>query len=185
MPSVLWMENSKHDGEQCVRTPKNDAADVQQGPLGKSLERIKEFGLYTKGQWFSKCGHWAVSSISVTWELIRNANGPALAWAHGISNSGAEAQSSMFSQAPQVTLTHLCHTEYFQVLEFIIRTGHTNGNVKNGSEEKTLKVGGAEKSNESIDRRFLHFICIFSSLRWHWWCHTTIIFTSRKKTSAN
>lgn len=58
------------------RMAANDAVDEQWKPMEKSLECPK-FGLFAKGQWYSRCGPWS-SSTSITWELIRNANSPAL-----------------------------------------------------------------------------------------------------------
>lgn len=48
-------------------------------------------------QWFSKCGH-QISSISISWDLIRNANSQALPQTYGIRNSGVESNSLCFNR---------------------------------------------------------------------------------------
>lgn len=55
---------------ECVRMPANAAAYAATiGALKKEpWMPYKEFGIYAKGQWFSKCDP-PTSSINITWEL--------------------------------------------------------------------------------------------------------------------
>lgn len=54
----------------------------------------KKWGLWCS-VWFSQCNSW-ISSITITWELIRNASSQAFPWIYWVRNSRDGVQQAVF-----------------------------------------------------------------------------------------